>query len=121
MTFDAVVSSSSGSEQKITVIYRDNDADATNGNSEVEFKIQPGANVFDFEIFNDGDTDTPEIKWKVGSGGTQLNLSVTNFKIIRDPVGFGKVGIPDFRTHTSLAEFNIKDRLTFLRIRKNAK
>ena len=110
MTFDAVVSSTAGSEQKITVIYRDNDADATNGNSEVEFKIQSGSNVFDFEIFNDGDADTPEIKWKVGSGSTLLNLSVTNFKIIRDPVGFGNVGLTDISTYTSLAEFNIKDQ-----------
>lgn len=111
MTFDAVVNS--GDINKIDAFAADNDADAGNGTSYVGgssgFKIQPGSNVYDFEIFDDGASNAPNIFFRINSG-FNADISFTNFKIIRDPVGYGNEGIPDFSTLTSLSEYNIENQ-----------
>ena len=115
MTFDLVVNTVAGqnagevnsSHLKIDVRAADLDADSPNAASYVGgpngFKIQPGCNVYDFEIFNDGADEAPNISFKMNTGAI-LDLSFTNFKIIRDPAGYG-LGIHDFSTLTSLAEY----------------
>ena len=112
MTFDAVVNS--GDILKIDAFVADNDADSTNGTSYVGgvngFKIQPGSNVYDFEIFDDGvGPPSPNISFRINKF-FNADISFTNFKIIRDPVGYGNVGIPDFSTLTSLSEYNIENQ-----------
>jgi len=65
--------------------------------------IQEGSNVIDFDI-----SATPSSTFiiRIRINGPFIgDLSFTNFKIIRDPVGYGPVGIHDFSTLTSLAEY----------------
>lgn len=111
MTFDVVVNS--GDINKIDAFVADNDAVAGNGASYVGgaagFKIQPGSNVYDIEIFDDGVDNAPNIFFRINKF-FNADLSFTNFKIIRDPVGYGNEGIPDFSTLTSLSEYNIENQ-----------
>ncbi len=118
MTFDLVVNAVAGqsnqdvnnSHLKITVVYADdNDDPADNVDSLGDFKIQPGSNVHDFEIFNDGSNDPiPKIYFRVVSGSVLCDLSFTNFKIIQKGSDYGPIGFPDFSTLTSLAHYNVE-------------
>jgi len=105
MTFDVVVNS--GNIDKIDAYYADIDAVAGNGSSYGTFKIQSGSNVYDFEIFDDGVDNSPNIFFRVNVG-FNADLSFTNFKIIQKGSDYGPIGFPDFSTLTSLAHYNIE-------------
>ena len=105
MTFDAVVNS--GDINKIDAFYADNNSNSGDGSSYVSFKIQPGSNVYDFEVFDDGTDPSPRIFWRINTG-FNADISVTNFKIIQKGSAYGPIGLPDFSTLTDLAEYNIE-------------
>ncbi len=117
MTFDVVVNG--GNILNIDAFYADNDAVAANGNSRTSFKIQPGSNVHDFEIFDDGVDNDPNIFFRINNASVGLDLSFTNFKIIRKGSAYGPIGLPDFSTLTNLALYNIEGQSDSFGVSRN--
>ena len=107
VTFDVELTSGSladiGSTYSIRFSYRDKEADSTDGSHIASERVTEGSNVFDIELFDDGDNANPTIYLAHNKDGN-YEVNITNLKVTHNFDQYTVDRTPSINTSTRVGE-----------------